>query len=90
MVPLPHGWQQSDVWVHPGVKKGMQVETHAHAPAASGDGSQVAPAGQTPPHVPVASGPQGRAHMAAGPGQHSGAPAAERQMQPCVQVPSTQ
>jgi len=76
--------------VHPGVKNGMQVEAQAHTPVASGDGSHVVPAGQKPPQVPFASAPQGRTHMAAGPGQHAGAPAADKQMQPCVQVPFAQ
>ncbi len=64
-------------------------ETHAHGDPGR-DGSQVAPPGQTPPHVPAASPPQGRPQRADGPGQHVAVPAGSRQMHTCRHVPARQ
>jgi hypothetical protein len=63
-------------------------ETHPHV-VAPGTVSQVAPAGQKPPHVPVASPPHGLMHRAAGPGQHARPPAVA-QMHACSQTPPWQ
>ena len=64
----------------------MHVEgTHPHV-VPPGAVSQVEPAGQKPPHVPVASPAHGLTHMATGPGQHARPPAVA-QIHACSQTP---
>src|SRR4030095_10121415 len=64
-------------------------DTQAHAAAPAASGSQVAPSGQSPPHVPAASDPHRRAHSVEGPGHPADTPAGSTQRQSCSHLPST-
>jgi hypothetical protein len=65
-------------------------ETHPHDTVPLLPLSQVAPAGQVPSHIPLASTPHGRAQRAAGPGQQLVTPVASRHRHACSQVSSMQ